>query len=119
MQKNRLNRLEFLKNEPVGFSFGFISLKLKKSNRTEPKPKKPSKKPSQTGKTEPNRKNDFCSKITKPNRTETGWFELISVFFFKNKIKYFFLNKNQTKLKIITSSNYSNTPYHRRRYGKG
>jgi hypothetical protein len=42
------------KNQPVRFGFGFISLKPKKLNRTEPKPKK----------TEPNRK-----KI-KPNRAK-------------------------------------------------
>jgi hypothetical protein len=50
-QKNRLNRLEFLQNRPVRFGFGFISLKLKKPNRTQTK-----KNLSQIGKkTESNR----------------------------------------------------------------
>jgi len=51
MKKNRLNRLEFLQNRPVRFGFGFISLKLKKPNRTQTK-----KNLSQIGKkTESNR----------------------------------------------------------------
>jgi hypothetical protein len=57
-KKNQLNQLEFLKNRPVQFGFGFISMTLKKSNRTEPKQKKTSqtgKKPIQTEKIEPNR----------------------------------------------------------------
>jgi hypothetical protein len=66
VKKNLLNQLEFKKNQPVQFNFGFISLKPKKSNRTQTK-KKPSqtgkelsqtgKKPNQTGKTESNRNN--------------------------------------------------------------
>jgi hypothetical protein len=40
------------------------------TKKTKPKPKKTKKKPSQTG---------FCSK--KPNRTETGRFEPVLVFF--------------------------------------
>ena len=51
MKKNRLNRLKFLKNRPVRFSFGFISLKPKKPNQTKPKPEKTGKKLSQTKKT--------------------------------------------------------------------
>jgi hypothetical protein len=47
VKKILLNRLEFLKNQPVQFGFSFISLKPKKPNRTELKQKK---KPSQTGK---------------------------------------------------------------------
>jgi len=39
------NQLEFLKNQSVQFGFGFISLKPKKSNRTQTR-----KKPSETGK---------------------------------------------------------------------
>ena len=70
VKKNRLNRLKFLKNRPVRFGSGFISLK---PNRNEPKPEKNKKnwvKPVWTG---------FCPK--KPNRTETGRFEPVSVFF--------------------------------------
>jgi len=43
------NRLEFLKNQPVRFSFGLISMTLKKSNRTE------QKKQVKLEKTDPNR----------------------------------------------------------------
>jgi hypothetical protein len=42
-QKNRTmkkKQLEFFKNQPVRFVFGFISLKLKKPNRTELNPNK-------------------------------------------------------------------------------
>jgi len=41
MKKNQLNRLEFLKNQPVRFDF--ISFKLKKPIRTEKKPRQPGK----------------------------------------------------------------------------
>jgi len=51
----------------VRFGFGFISKKLRKSNRAELKPKKNQKKPSQTGKTEPNR---FEPVFVLKNRTE-------------------------------------------------
>ena len=44
MKKNRVNQLKFLKNQPVRFGFGFISLKPKKPNQTQT-----GKKPSQTG----------------------------------------------------------------------
>ena len=50
-RKNRTvkkNRLKFWNNQPVRFGFGFISLKLKKPNRTQTK--KTGKNPSQTGK---------------------------------------------------------------------
>jgi hypothetical protein len=78
VKKNRLNRLEFLKNRPVRFLF------YKPENKkTEPKPKKP----SQTGK----------------NRAETGWFESILVFYKKTGLVItFFLYKNRTEPKIIT-----------------
>jgi hypothetical protein len=38
------NRLEFWKNQPVRFGFGFIGLKPKKPNQTEPRLKKTKKK---------------------------------------------------------------------------
>jgi hypothetical protein len=73
--------------KPIGsvrFGFGFISLKPKKPNPTQTEPNWKNqaelKKPSQTGK---NRAkidlNRFLSK--KLNRTETGRFEPVSVFF--------------------------------------
>jgi hypothetical protein len=43
------------------------------------------------------------SNQTKPNRTETGRFELVSVFFLNFSLVIFF-NKNQTELKITTSN---------------
>jgi len=108
-KKTRLNRLNFWKNRPVRFGFGFIN---KKPNRTEPKPTKNQKKnrakpekPSQTEKTEPklrkpsqNRKNrakpvwtGFCPK--KPNRNRSVWpgFGSDSVFFSKKKISVWLL----------------------------
>jgi hypothetical protein len=66
-RKNRIvkkNRLEFLKNQPVQFGLGFISLKLE--NRTESNQTQTKKKPSQIGK----------------NRA--GQFEPVLVFFGKN-----------------------------------
>jgi hypothetical protein len=47
LRKLKVKKLiRFFKNQSVRFSFDFISLKLKKSNQTEPKPKKT----GQTGK---------------------------------------------------------------------
>jgi len=72
VKKNRLNRLKFWKNRPVRFDFGFIS---KKPNWTQT-----GKKPSQTRKTEQNRKNRAKPVWTgffpkKPNRTKTSGFD--------------------------------------------
>ena len=65
-----------------------------KTEKTEPKPEKP----SQTG------LNRFCPK--KPNRTETGRFDPVSVFFFKKKNigLVIFFDKNRTEPKMITPS---------------
>ena len=47
LRKLKVKKLiRFFKNQSVRFSFDFISLKFKKSNQTEPKPKKT----GQTGK---------------------------------------------------------------------
>ena len=62
------NRLKFLKNRPVRFSFGFISLKPKKPNQTKPKPEKTGKKLSQTKKTSQNRAKTKKSSQTGLNR---------------------------------------------------
>jgi hypothetical protein len=96
VKKNRLNRLKFWKNQPVRFGFGFISLKLKKPNRTQTgkqtsqtgkqtsqtgkKPSQTGKKPSQTEKTESNR---FEPVFVLKNQTKTGRFEPVSVFCIK------------------------------------
>ena len=62
--------------------FGFISLKLKKSNRTE-KPSQNRKKPSQTG------LNRFFPKIIEPN-----WNRSVgTVFFLKKPVWLFFFIK--------------------------
>jgi len=60
----------------------------KKLEKTEPNRKNQAK-PSQTQKTEPNR---FEPVFSLKNRTETGRFELVSVFFKKKKFQfdYFF-----------------------------
>jgi hypothetical protein len=41
-EKKPIKLIKILKNQPVRFGFDFISLKLKKPNGTEPKPKKQS-----------------------------------------------------------------------------
>ena len=73
------NRLKFWKNRPVRFGFGFISLKLKKPNRTQTEKNraKLAKNRVKPEKTEPNRK-------TKPNQFEPV-----------------FVLKNQTELKPV------------------
>ena len=104
-EKTRLNRLEFWKNQPV--RFGFISLKPKKPNWTEPK--KTEKKPSQTGKklsqTRKNRARPiwtgFFPKITEPNRNRSVWTDF---GFFYKKTGFDFFKKNRTKSKIIIHS---------------
>jgi len=66
--------IKILKNRPVQFGFGFISLKLKKPNRTESKPKKPEKtesKPSQTEKTKSNKKKRVESVFILKNQNES------------------------------------------------
>jgi len=69
----------FLKNRPVQFGFSFIT---KKPNRTEPKPTKNQKKPSQTGKTEP-KPSQTEKNRAKTRKTEPNWFE--PVFDLKNR----------------------------------
>jgi hypothetical protein len=68
VKKNQLNQLEFFKNQPVWFGFDFISLKLKKPNRTQTR-KKPSQ--TRTGKNRVKQKKNRA----KPNQTRIGWFE--------------------------------------------
>jgi hypothetical protein len=85
------NRLKFCKNRPVRFRFY-----KPKTEKTEPNPnrKKPEKnrvkpkKPIQTG---------FCPK--KPNRTETGRFELVLVFFLNIDLVTFYLIKTEPNQK--------------------
>ena len=69
----------------------------KPEKKPEPKPEKTKPKPVWTG---------FCSKKLEPNRTKTGWFDSVSVwfrFFLKIFSLVIFFNKNQIKLKIIAS----------------
>ena len=59
-RKNRIvkkNRLEFLKNQPVRFGLGFISLKLE--NRTESNQTQTKKNRAKSEKTEPASLNQF------------------------------------------------------------
>jgi len=128
-KKNRLNRLNYWKNQPVWFGFGFISKKPKKPNRNRQKTgKKTEPKQSQTEKTEPNRKTEpkpkktektepnrfepvfSLKKRTEPNRNRSVWpgFGSVSVLFFKKKIisvRLLFLIK--TEPKMITSNYYN------------
>jgi len=88
-----------------------------KTEKTEPNPTKNRKKQSQTGKTEPNRKNraktgknepnrfEPAFALKKPNRTETGRFDPVSVFFQKKNFSLVtFFDKNRTEPKMITST---------------
>jgi hypothetical protein len=79
VKKNRLNRLKFWKNRLVRFWFY-----KPKTEKTEPKPKK----------------NRAKLVFVLKNRTETGRFEPVSIFFL-NRFGYFFY-KNQTEPKMIT-----------------
>ena len=82
-KKNQKNRI-VKKTRPVRFGFGFISLKSKKPNWTEPKLKKNRAKPVWTG---------FCPK--KPNQNRLVW---TGFGFFKKKFNLIiFFNKNRTK----------------------
>jgi len=108
-KKNWLNRLEFLKIWLVRFGFGFISLKLEKTNRTQTRKKQNQAEPK---KIEPNQKNrakqkkpsqirktSFCSKITEPKPVGLNRFGFC--FFFK-PVWLLFFYKNRTEPKMIT-----------------
>ena len=106
------NRLKFWKNQSVWFGFGFISLKPKKLNRTQTKKTGKKIKPNRKNRAKPENRSKPENRAKpvwtgfypkKPNQTETSQFEPISVFFKKFWFNYF-LNKNQTELKIITSN---------------
>jgi hypothetical protein len=45
----------------------------------------------------------FLKSRTKPNRTETGLFDSVSDFFKKKLVWLFFISKNRTEPKMITS----------------
>ena len=99
VKKHRLNRLKFLKNRPIRFGFGFISLKPKKPNRTQTE-------------TEPNRKNRAKTVWTgfypkKLKRTEPKPAGLNRFRFFKKKTIrycYFFFTKIEPKMIILSIS---------------
>jgi hypothetical protein len=80
-----------LKKPASSVWFRFYKQKTEKTepNRTETD-KKPEKKPSQTEKTEPNQFEPVFA-LKKPNRTETGQFDPVSVFFSKKKISIWLL----------------------------
>jgi hypothetical protein len=81
-QTVKKNWLKFWKNRPVRFGFGFITLKLKKPNRTQT-----GKKPSQTG------LNRFCHKKTEPKQVGLNRFrfflDLLLKKIYQNLIKVF------------------------------
>jgi len=108
-KKNPIKPITFLKKPAGSVWFRFYKQKTEKTepNRTETD-KKPEKKPSQTEKTEPNQFEPVFA-LKKPNRTETGQFDPVSVrfrFFFKKKNFNLvtFFDKNRTKPKMITPS---------------
>ena len=109
-KKKPIKPINFLKKPAGSVRFRFYKQKTEPNQnrqKTEKKPSQTEPKPSQTGKIEPNRKNRAKTEKTKPNRfepvfalkkpnrTETGRFDPVSVrfrFFFKKKIRfgYFF-----------------------------
>jgi len=98
-EKNLIKSIKILKKPTGSVWFGFINLKL---NRTEPKPEKNQAKQE---KTEPNW---FAPVFILKNRTEPkpvslNQFQFGFKFFKKNSIYLLFFNKNRIKLKIITS----------------
>ena len=106
----------FFLKKPAGsvrFRFRFYNQKTEKTepNRTEPKPTKNLKKtepdPKNRAKTDPNWFEPVFA-LKKPNRTEIGRFDPVSVrfrFFFKKNFQFdYFFYKNQTEPKIITSN---------------
>ena len=99
VKKNWLNRLEFKKNWPVWFCFGFISLKLKKSNWTENKKNKKETEPNQF---EPVFVLKNQIKPTKSKQVGLNRFKFDFSFFFLNLVCLFFCYKNHIRLKIIT-----------------
>jgi len=94
-------QIKILKKLTGSVRFRFYKPKTEKTepNRTQTK-KKPEKNQSQTWKNWAKPVwTDFCPK--KPNRTETGRFELVSVFF---SVWLLFFDKNRTELKMISPS---------------
>jgi hypothetical protein len=94
-KKNPIKPINFLK-KPAGeehlFGFGFINKKPKKPNRTKPKLTKNRKKTEpKLSQTEPNWFEPVFALKNQTNRTETGRFDLVSVFFFKKKIPVWLL----------------------------
>jgi hypothetical protein len=83
------------------FGFGFISLKLKKPNWTQTK-KTRKKTETNRKKTKPNRKNrakPVWTGFVLKNRTETGRFKPVLVFFKKNISVWFFFIKTKPNKK--------------------
>jgi len=105
-KKNPIKPIKFLKKPAGSVRFRFYNQKTKKTEpnrnrkkigkKTEPNRKKPSQNRenrAKTGKTEPNRFEPVFA-LKKPNRTETGRFDPVSVrfrFFFQKKISVWLL----------------------------
>ena len=89
------------KNRPVRFGFGFISLKLKKQNRTQTKKNLKKTKPNRkkTVKTEQNQFEPIFILKNEPNRTKTGRFKPILVFLLKKFSLIIFLIKTELNRK--------------------
>ena len=104
LKKKSIKPIKFLKKLAGSVQFRFYK---QKTEKTEPNRnrQKTGKKPSQTGKTEPKPEktepNRFEPVFTLKNRTETGRFDPVSVFFFKkkNSVWLFFFDKNRPNRK--------------------
>jgi hypothetical protein len=88
VKKKPIKPIKILKKPTGSVRFWFFKPGTKK---TEPDPNR--KEPSQTG------LNRFLLYKTEPNRTKTGRFEPVSVFFLKKSVWLFFLIKTEPNRK--------------------
>jgi len=81
-EKNRLNRLKFLKKPTGSVRFGSVLVYKPKTEKTKPNPNQKNR--AKPEKAEPNWFEPvfILKNQTEPNRTETGQFEPASVRFF-------------------------------------
>jgi len=105
IEKKLIKPIKILKKQAGSVRFRFYK---QKTEKTEPKPKKPEKNWSKPSQNWAKPVWTYFFPKNKPNLTETGRFNPISVrfWFFLKKIQfgYFFFDKKRTKPKMITPS---------------
>jgi len=99
-KKKPIKPIKILKKPAGSIRFRFYK---QKTEKTEQNPNRKKTEPNQKNLSQ-NRENrakpvwtGFCPK--KPNRTETGWFDPVSVFLKKNRFGYFFFIKTEPNRK--------------------